>query len=121
TSPDTPAASGTDGGNGISGGTFYRPKVNAFPSAYTGDYFFAEAGRGWIRSYDVAPGTAVLFATSSNFPVDLKTGNDGALYYLERGSGSVRRIRSTTPPPLPTWVAAGSSPAGDGAALKALG
>jgi glucose/arabinose dehydrogenase len=115
------SGAGNDGGNVISGGTFYRPVVSAFPSQYTGDYFFAEAGRGWIRSYDVATGTAELFATGASFPVDLKTGNDGALYYLERGTGSVRRIRSNTTPPLPTWLAPGSSATWNGTTLNVFG
>ena len=102
-------ATGNDGGNVISGGTFYRPTAHAFPSQYTGDYFFAEAGRGWIRSFDVATQTATLFATNASFPVDLKAGNDGALYYLERGSGSVRRIRFTNPPPQVTNIFVGST------------
>jgi glucose/arabinose dehydrogenase len=115
------SASGTDGGNVIAGGTFYRPKVNAFPSQYTGNYFFAEAGRGWIRSFDVATNTATLFATGANFPVDLKTGNDGALYYLERGSGSVRRIRNNTAPPPPAWLGAGSAATWNGTTLTVTG
>jgi glucose/arabinose dehydrogenase len=115
------SASGTDGGNLIIGATFYRPKVNAFPASYTGDYFFADGGRGWIKSYDVNSGTATLFATGSNFPVDLKTGNDGALYYLERGSGSVRRIRSNTPPAAPAWLGAGSAATWNGTTLNVTG
>ncbi len=117
----THAASGTAGGNVVVGGTFYRPKVNAFPSSYTGDYFFADGGRNWIKSYDVATGTATDFATGANFPVDLKTGNDGALYYLDRGSGSVRRIRSTTAPPAPAWLGAGSAATWNGTTLNVTG
>jgi glucose/arabinose dehydrogenase len=115
------SATGTAGGNVIAGATFYRPKVNAFPSSYTGDYFFADGGRGWIKSYDVATGTATDFATGANFIVDLKTGNDGALYYLERGSGSVRRIRNNTAPPAPAWLGAGSAATWNGTTLSVTG
>ena len=110
-----------DTGDVISGGTFYRPRSHAYPSDYTGDYFFAEAGHGWIRRYDVATDTATLFAHSASYPVDLKTGNDGALYYLERGSNSVRRIRSTTLPGLPSWLAPGSSATWNGTTLNVFG
>lgn len=110
-----------DTGDVIAGGTFYRPAVHTFPSDYTGDYFFAEAGHGWIRKYDIATDTALLFATGASYPVDLKTGNDGALYYLERGSGSVRRIRATAPPPTPAWLGAGSDATWNGTTLNVFG
>jgi glucose/arabinose dehydrogenase len=116
----THAASGNNGGNVISGGTFYRPAVETFPNQYQGDYFFADAQRGWIRSYDVSTATAALFATGASYPVDLKTGNDGALYYLERGSGSVRRIRANLPP-SPAWLSAGSAATWNGTTLTITG
>jgi glucose/arabinose dehydrogenase len=113
-------APGTSGGNVISGGTFYRPAVNTVPGDYTGDYFFSDAGRGWIRRYDVATGNVVDFASSVSGPVDLKTGNDGALYYLERGSGSVRRVRANLPS-TPAWLGAGSAATWNGSTLTVTG
>ncbi len=58
---------------------------------------------------------------AANFPVDLKTGDDGALYYLERGSGSVRRIRNNTPAALPSWLAPSSSATWNGTTLTVTG
>ncbi len=69
---------------------------------YEGDYFFADFCNGWIRRLD-ADGERVRgfagsrvrgFASNASFPVDLKVGPDGGLYYLEQ-SGSVRVIRHT--------------------------
>jgi glucose/arabinose dehydrogenase len=77
----------------ITGGTFYNPQVNQFPSNFVGNYFFADFCGGWIRRLDPANGNAVTdFATGISLPVDLHVSADGFLYYLARGSGSVNRI-----------------------------
>jgi len=84
-----------NGGCAITGGAFYDSPISQFPLSYTGQYFFADLCRGWIRRLDPATNQAVTFATGINLPVDLKVGTDGALYYLARGSGSVVRVSST--------------------------
>jgi glucose/arabinose dehydrogenase len=84
---DTPTT-----GCAITGGAFYNPPVPRFPASYAGDYFFADFCSGWIRAYDPSSRRVEPFAQGLSFPVDLKVGPDGALYYLERGSGSVVRI-----------------------------
>jgi glucose/arabinose dehydrogenase len=81
----------------ITGGAFYNPQVNQFPSNFAGNYFFADFCGGWIRRLDPANGNAVTdFATGISSPVDLKVSADGFLYYLARGAGSVGRIGFTT-------------------------
>jgi glucose/arabinose dehydrogenase len=72
----------------ITGGTFYSPLANRFPSEYVNDYFFADHCAGWIRRLDPATGSVVNFASGLVAPVDLKVSDDGGLYYLARGSGS---------------------------------
>jgi hypothetical protein len=64
-----------------------------FPSSFVGKYFYADYCSNWIRVYDPATDTSAAFATSVSAPVDLRVGNDGALYYLARGAGQVGRIR----------------------------
>ena len=59
-----------------------------FPVDYVGDYFFADYCAGWIRKLELSTNTATNFATGISFPVDLKVSDDGALYYLARGTGS---------------------------------
>jgi glucose/arabinose dehydrogenase len=94
---------GTPAGCAITGGAFYNPLTQQFPSAYTGDYFFADYCGGWIHRIDVSGPTATLvtpaFATGIASPVDLRVAEDGSLYYLARGSGSatgvVSRVRYT--------------------------
>jgi glucose/arabinose dehydrogenase len=77
----------------ISGGAFYNPQTAQFPSAYVGNYFFADLCGGWIKRLDPANGNAVAaFATGISSPVDLKVSTDGALYYLARGAGAVGKI-----------------------------
>jgi glucose/arabinose dehydrogenase len=86
------APSPTVDGCAIVGGAFYNPTTVMFPSFYVGKYFFADYCKGWMRVLDPATGAASDFATGVVQPVDLQVGNDGALYYLDRFAGSVRRI-----------------------------
>jgi glucose/arabinose dehydrogenase len=86
-----------DTGCAITGGAFYSPKTAQFPSEYQDDYFFADYCSGWIRRFDPVQKTAYSFkAISNESPVDLKTGDDGALYFLARGTGSVEKISYNT-------------------------
>jgi glucose/arabinose dehydrogenase len=104
----------------ITGGAFYAPLTTQFPASYWNDYFFADFCGGWIRTLDPAAGNSIAtFATGITFPVDLKVGDDGGLYYLARGSGAttgvVYRVRSgdqapsITAHPVNRSVAAGAS------------
>ena len=68
-----------------------------FPSSFVGKYFFADLCSGWIRVFDPATGTASAFASGISQPVDLQVGNDGSLYYLSIGAGSVFRVRFNSP------------------------
>jgi len=87
----------TTTGCSITGGAFYNPATVRFPSAYVGDYFFADLCNGWIRRYDPATDTATGFATGLSNLVDLEVSKDGDLYSLSRGStASVSKIRYTT-------------------------
>ncbi|MDB5106838.1 MAG: carbohydrate-binding protein [Fibrobacteres bacterium] len=83
------------GGCAITGGAFYNPATEAFPAEYVGDYFFADYCGGWIKRIDLATRTVTGFATGINSPTDIRVGADGALYYIARGSGSIRKITYT--------------------------
>lgn len=88
-------------GCAISGGAFYNPAVNQFPSSYLGKYFFADFCTGWIRVFDPSSGAASDFATGISSPVDLQLGPDGCLYYLARGNGGqVFRVSAIASQPL---------------------
>lgn len=80
-------------GCAITGGAFYNPRTVQFPSSYVGDYFFADFCNGWIRKVGAGGKRVQSFATGAEQPVDLKVSEDGSLYYLELGSGSVYEIR----------------------------
>lgn len=82
-------------GCAITGGAFYAPRTPRFPDEYIGDYFFSDFCNGWIRRYDPASKRVESFAQGLSFPVDLKSGPDGHLYVLERGTGSVGRFAYT--------------------------
>jgi glucose/arabinose dehydrogenase len=90
----------------ITGGAFYDPATVTFPSQFVDDYFFADFCQGWIKSIDLATkGVSTLLGPSgSRAPVDIDVGEDGSLYYLARGQGTVHRVRfmsSGTPPSNP--------------------
>jgi len=90
-------------GCAIVGGAFYNPVVTQFPPEYTGVYFFADLCGGFIRTLDPANGNQVsTFATGLSNPVDLAVSDDGSLYYLERGRGSVSRVEFTSAPNVVT-------------------
>jgi glucose/arabinose dehydrogenase len=84
-------------GCAITGGAFYNPTTRQFPSAYVGDYFFADFCSGWIRGLDAATGEVTEFASGLSMPVALEVSRGGSLYYLSRGdgTGSVGKIRYT--------------------------
>jgi glucose/arabinose dehydrogenase len=79
-------------GCAIVGGAFYNPQTVQFPDGYVGDYFFGDLCSGWIRRYDPGSDRATAFASGISGLVDIKVSEDGDLYYLSRGSGSVRKI-----------------------------
>ena len=79
-------------GCAIVGGAFYNPVTARFPSQYVGKYFFTDYCQTWLRVLDPATRTATIFATGVEAAVDLQIGNDGALYYLQRNKGQLKRI-----------------------------
>ncbi|MDX1948694.1 MAG: FG-GAP-like repeat-containing protein, partial [Pirellulaceae bacterium] len=75
-------------GVAITGGDFYDPAEQRFPTQYASDYFFADFGLGGIRVLDLATMTAETFATGLAFPTNLTVSPTGDLYYLSRGAGT---------------------------------
>jgi len=88
----------------VTGGAF--TKGNNFPANYTNHYFFGDYTCGKIWSADSNnPQSASLFAQNVGAPVHIAFGNDGALYYSDISSGSIKRIKyiyTNTPTPAPT-------------------
>ena len=77
-------------------GDFYFGDV--FPEQYTGTLFYGDFIRGWLRTADVSdPGnvTSAAFATDMLPMTEMRTGEDGALYYASITTGEIRRIRYT--------------------------
>ena len=79
-------------GCAITGGSFYDPVRRDFPTAYIGDYFFADFCQGWIRTRDANTGRVKGFATTGFGIVDIDVADGGNFYYLSRGTNSVNRI-----------------------------
>ena len=78
----------------VTGGPVYR--AGAFPSAYSGDLFFADYAKGFIKHADLdANGdiTAVHdFDDQAGSVVDLKVAPDGSLYYITYFPGALYRV-----------------------------
>ncbi len=119
-----PHSGATPSGLCVVGAAFYNPAAATFPAAYAGKFFFADHASQWIYSLDPAnPGTPTRFATNISYPVDLRVGPDGALYYLARGGyetggganvGSLGRIQysSNVPPSITLQPANRTVPVG---------
>lgn len=73
----------------ITGGAFYSGVLAQFPAEYQGVYFYSQFTAGRIKYIDPdSPGTAVTFATSAEYPMNLELAPDGSLYYIARGAGA---------------------------------
>ncbi len=88
-------------GNAIAGLAFYPTSGGSFPAAYAGALFFADNARNCIWALRAGanglpdPSQRVIFAQDASYPVDLKVGPGGDLYYVDIGTGAIRRIRAT--------------------------
>ncbi len=83
-----PPGSGAGGfftGFAIAGSSFY-PTPGPFPVAYQGNYFFADFVSRFIARIDLVNNATYAFGSVTGNPVDMITGNDGALYVLTRDS-----------------------------------
>ena len=111
-------SSGTTG-CAITGGAFYNPEMMQFPPEYQGQYFFADFCSNWIRRLD-SGFAASGFATGASAPVDLRVTDDGSLYYLARGSGSIFRVEYTASqaPRITTHPASQTVPVGGSATFS---
>lgn len=94
----------SSGACAITGGTFYNPATQQFPTKYKGAYFFADYCTGWIRVF--LPSKAVEgFATGINRPVDLKVDSVGSLYYITHGDGGIlKKIKNKAGTSAPLFV-----------------
>lgn len=86
---------GCSGSNVYSAVGFYTG--NTFPSQYAGAFFFGDVVRGCLWTMFAKPNgdpnPATLFTfSSSTFAVDLKTGPNGDLFYVDIYGGSIREI-----------------------------
>ncbi len=82
----SPRGSGPGGffvGFAIAGGSFY-PNAAPFPAAYRNSYYFADYVSQLVGRYDWINNASYAFGRVSDPPVDVLTGNDGALYVLTR-------------------------------------
>ncbi len=87
-----------DNGNSISGIEFY-PETGSFPSSFEGSLFFADYSREcmWVMKKGANglpdPTKVEMFANLGIYPVDLKVGPGGDLFFVDIGFGAIRRIK----------------------------
>src|SRR5688500_18247691 len=88
-------------GCSITGGAFYNPQNNQFPSSFTGKYLFGDYCDGYIRTINPTNASSVTgFASGISGLVDIDVAPDGSVWYLARGfqlnTGNVGRITYAT-------------------------
>lgn len=69
-----------------------------FPEQYSGKLFYGDFIKRWLRYADVSdPGNVRDFAFATDMPpmVEMRSGEDGSLYYASITTGEIRRIRYT--------------------------
>ena len=86
----------------IDGGAFYRPAAPTLPAGVLGKYLFIDYCASWLRALDPATGAVETlvtglgeFGATVSEVVGLTVGPDGAVYRLNRSSGSIYRIQYT--------------------------
>ena len=81
----------------ITGLAFYTGAM--YPSKYQRALFFADYSRRciWVMYANAAgvpdPATRATFVQGAGYPVDLQTGPDGDVFYVDLTHGSVHRLR----------------------------
>ncbi|MBC3788558.1 glucose/arabinose dehydrogenase, partial [Spirosoma sp. LMG 31448] len=92
-------------GCATTGGAFYNPSANQFPSSFVGKFFFADYCGGYIKTLDFSSGAVIAnFANNINRPISVKVGPDGSMYYIARGGlGSGSTEDNTTSSEGEVW------------------
>ena len=99
------------GSSSIAGLAFTFPSGGSYPAEYKGALFFADYTRDciWAMKTDAnglpAPGLVETFMAPAANPVDLQTGPDGDLFYVDFDGGTIRRIQYFAGNQPPTAVA----------------
>lgn len=86
------------GAGSITSGSFFSN--GAYPAAYATSLFIGDYAQQWMKRLVLsADGTAVLSVENFNsdiFPVDIVTGPDGAIYYIDIVFGTLNRLTHTS-------------------------
>jgi glucose/arabinose dehydrogenase len=99
--PLTPVDNCDPGGNSISGIEFYPEAGGDFPTSFGSSLFFADYSREciWVMKKGANglpdPTKIEMFANLGIYPVDLKVGPGGDLFFVDIGYGMIRRISYT--------------------------
>ena len=97
--------SGEFQGSAITGGAFYRPATQQFPTEYAGDYFFVDLNGRWIDRRDAETGAVTTFASDLDPMLIVGTavaadrGTADPRLRPSPGSGALLSFRSTVSPP----------------------
>jgi glucose/arabinose dehydrogenase len=83
-----------DQGSCVLGGSFYE--ASGFPEPFRGNFFYADYAGGVIMRVRLdemnRPAAIGRFIVNVRSPVDTAVGPDGALYYAEYATGSIRKV-----------------------------
>lgn len=83
-----------EGIGSITGGSF--PTHGAYPDEYMNSYFFGDYSIGFIKEMRLDENNNILsvnnFSNDAGGPVEILTGPDGTIYYIDIIAGAVRKI-----------------------------
>jgi glucose/arabinose dehydrogenase len=83
-----------EGAASITGGSF--PTNGVYPDEYMNSYFFGDYSSGFIKEMRLDENNTILgvndFINDAGGPVEIVTGPDGAIYYVDIIAGAVRKI-----------------------------
>jgi glucose/arabinose dehydrogenase len=98
----------------VTGGPVYR--AAAFPAEYSGDLFFGDYAKGFIKHADLDENGNVAavheFDNQAGSVVDLKVAPDGSLYYITYYPGALYRIGHDVPSGAPVASASADTTKG---------
>jgi glucose/arabinose dehydrogenase/peptidoglycan/xylan/chitin deacetylase (PgdA/CDA1 family) len=103
----------TTGAGSVTAGAFGAN--GAYPASYNNTLIVGDYAQNWIKLIELDTSSAVVdvrdLASDTVWPVDLSTGPDGNVYYLDVAMGTLNRITHTTGNrrPVPTVSASPTS------------
>ncbi len=97
TNPVYTYAHNSAGAGSVTGGAFMSN--GAYPTAYANSFFIGDYAQMWMKRLELTPAGAFVSVNNFNtdvFPVEIFTGEDGHVYYIDIVFGTLNRLTHTS-------------------------